>query len=45
MRGVNGIREQKYALAALSGCAIELARTAEGGRNEKVISTDRRNTF
>jgi uncharacterized protein DUF3987/bifunctional DNA primase/polymerase-like protein len=36
MRGANGIREQKYALAALSGCAIELARTAEGGRNEKL---------
>ena len=36
MRGANGIREHKYALAALSGCAIELARTAEGGRNEKL---------
>src|SRR5215472_4398118 len=36
MRGANGIRERKYALAALSGCAIELARTAEGGRNEKL---------
>ena len=36
MRGANGIREQKYALAALSGCATELARTAEGGRNEKL---------
>ena len=31
-----GGRAQKYALAALSGCAIELARTAEGGRNEKL---------
>jgi hypothetical protein len=31
-----GEREQKYALAALSGCAIELAGTAEGARNEKL---------
>jgi hypothetical protein len=31
-----GEREQKYALAAMSGCAIELAGTAEGGRNEKL---------
>jgi Protein of unknown function (DUF3987)/Bifunctional DNA primase/polymerase, N-terminal len=31
-----GGREQQYALAALSGCAIELARTEEGGRNEKL---------
>jgi hypothetical protein len=31
-----GGREQKYALAALSGCAIELAGTAEGARNEKL---------
>jgi hypothetical protein len=31
-----GEREQKYALAALSGCTIELARTAKGGRNEQL---------
>jgi Bifunctional DNA primase/polymerase, N-terminal len=31
-----GGREQKYALAALSGCAIELTRTAEGSRNDKL---------
>jgi hypothetical protein len=31
-----GEREQKYALAALSGCANELAGTAEGARNEKL---------
>jgi AAA domain-containing protein/bifunctional DNA primase/polymerase-like protein len=31
-----GEREQKYALAALNGCAIELAGTTEGGRNEKL---------
>jgi Protein of unknown function (DUF3987)/Bifunctional DNA primase/polymerase, N-terminal len=31
-----GGREQKYALAALSGCAIELANTAEGARNDKL---------
>ena len=29
-------REQKYALSALSGCTIELARTAKGGRNEQL---------
>src|SRR5262249_52529180 len=31
-----GEREQRYALAALNGCAIELAGTAEGGRNERL---------
>jgi len=31
-----GEREQKYALAALSGRTIELARTVEGGRNEQL---------
>jgi hypothetical protein len=31
-----GEREQKYALAALSGCAVELAVTVEGARNEKL---------
>jgi hypothetical protein len=31
-----GDRERKYALAALSGCSIELAGTAEGGRNDKL---------
>jgi hypothetical protein len=31
-----GQREQKYALAALSGCAIELAGTVKGARNEKL---------
>jgi hypothetical protein len=31
-----GEREQKYALAALSGCAIELAGTVKGSRNKKL---------
>jgi Protein of unknown function (DUF3987)/Bifunctional DNA primase/polymerase, N-terminal len=31
-----GDREWKYALAALNGCAIDLAKTAEGSRNEKL---------
>ena len=31
-----GEREQKYARAALSGCASELAGTVEGARNEKL---------
>jgi Protein of unknown function (DUF3987) len=31
-----GEREQKYALAALSGCAIELAGTVQGSRNDKL---------
>jgi putative DNA primase/helicase len=31
-----GNREQKYAVAALHGCAAELAGTAKGGRNDKL---------
>ena len=33
---IYGDREQKYARAALDGCAAELASTAEGSRNEKL---------